>query len=172
MFSTSDFQTPCPNCEYSDLNRSVTFVDEDVYPERRRRCPHCIVYPDAQEMDREPFEDCCGRMSLFYGLCMDCIDAMVKSWLNRCDLCQNLWKTLRTVQHIDHVCKSCLTLYELYDELWELFRPPGPEPMQVPSGPDCQICCLKWKHQFLYAMLQTGRARMCWPCIKVFQSPH
>ena len=170
MSTSLDSASLCQDCKYSDDDRQVNFVDEDVYPERIRRCPHCIVFPDAQEMDREPFQDCCGPLSMFYGMCMDCIDDLAEHMLRECDLCQFIWKSLRIIRPLERVCKPCFPLHNLYQDVWLLYGPVGGETLVEP-GPDCQICYEKRMHQFLYAMFQAGRARMCWPCLRVFRHP-
>ena len=161
MLSTKDVKFACPDCEYSDLSRQVSFVDDEGYPERIRCCQDCSI---------KPSEDCIASLPLFYGMCMDCIDDHAEDLLRDCDLCQFLWRTLRTIKPLTHVCKPCRPLYDLYNELWALYGPVT-RASEVEPGPDCLICIEKLKHQFLYASLHTGRVRMCWPCLRVFQHP-
>ena len=170
MLSSEDVTDPCPDCEYSDVNRQVRFWDDDVYPPQRvRRCAPCTTYPDAQEMDSDgPFEDCCGPLTIFYGMCMDCIDDFAQHLLKECALCQFFWKTLRALPPLERVCKPCLPLYSLQREVWLLYGPVRLR-TEVEPGPDCQICIEKQKHQFLLELLQTGHVRLCWPCLKALQ---
>ena len=159
MLRSTDVEYPCPDCEYTDLNRQVSFVDDGDYPERIRCCADCSVTPS---------EDCIAPLSIFYGMCMDCIDVMAEHMLRECVLCQFLWKTLRAMPPLERVCKPCLPLYSLQREVWLLYGPVRLR-IEVELGPDCQICTEKQKHQFLYTTLQRDSEELCDPCLAMFQ---